>query len=92
MCTVPAHSFCAPTRALLIAAARSMPGVEAVLVSRLSPGITATPLCFLMGFQYAKAMKERTWLVDLFDWDLPSFLGRGRDVMRVSVRVLGPFG
>src|SRR6478672_409249 len=46
MVTVPAHSFCAPTRAKLIAAARFMPGVWAVLVSREPAGITRTPSCF----------------------------------------------
>src|SRR4051812_33481181 len=44
MCTVPAHSFSAPTRAKLIAAARFMPGVWAVLASSWSPGITRTPV------------------------------------------------
>lgn len=44
--TVPAQSFWAPTRAKLMAAARDMPGVWAVLVSRLSAGTTQTPLCF----------------------------------------------
>src|SRR4051812_38360923 len=46
MCTVPAHSFWAPTRARVIAAARSMPGVCAVLVSSEPPGTTRTPVCF----------------------------------------------
>ena len=46
MWTVPAHSFCAPTRAKLIAAARSIPGDCAVLLSRLFPGITRTPFSF----------------------------------------------
>ena len=45
MCTVPAQIFCAPTRAALIAAARFMPGVCAVLGSSWSPLITRTPLC-----------------------------------------------
>src|SRR5262252_1124708 len=44
--TVPAHSFCAPTRAALIAALRSMPGVCAVLGSSELPGMTRTPSCF----------------------------------------------
>ena len=47
--TVPAHSFCAPTRAKLIAAARDMPGVCGVLESRLLEGMTATPVCFHFG-------------------------------------------
>src|SRR5439155_17948262 len=46
MATVPAHSFCAPARAKLIAALRSMPGVCAVLESSEWPGITRTPSCF----------------------------------------------
>src|SRR5262252_5697713 len=46
ICTVPAHSFCAPTRAKLIAAARFMPGVCGVLVSRDPAGMTRTPECF----------------------------------------------
>src|ERR687885_725498 len=46
MWTVPAQIFCAPTRAALMAAARFMPGVWGVLVSRLFPGTTRTPLCF----------------------------------------------
>src|SRR4051794_31475354 len=46
MLTVPAQIFCAPTRAKLIAAARFMPGVCAVLVSRELPGITFTPCSF----------------------------------------------
>src|SRR5258708_17039772 len=44
MVTVPAHSFCAPARAKLIAAARDMPGVCGVLVSRSRPLTTRTPL------------------------------------------------
>jgi hypothetical protein len=43
MVTVPAQSFRAPTRSPLIAAARCMPGVWAVLVSSASPGTTRTP-------------------------------------------------
>src|SRR5262245_50771945 len=46
MCTVPAHSLLAPTRAKLIAARRSMPGVCATLGSSWSPGTTRTPSCF----------------------------------------------
>src|SRR5215211_9465080 len=46
MVTVPAHSFCAPVRAKLMAALRSMPGVCAVLGSSDDPGITRTPSCF----------------------------------------------
>src|ERR1700733_10825331 len=46
MLTVPAHIFCAPTRAKLIAAARFIPGVCGVLVSSWSPGITLTPCSF----------------------------------------------
>src|SRR5689334_3648032 len=49
MCTVPAHSFCAPVRAKVIAAWRSMPGVCAVLASSLSAGTTRTPSCFQGG-------------------------------------------
>src|SRR5512133_3821568 len=49
MVTVPAHSFCAPTRAKLMAALRSMPGVCAVLASSWLPGITRTPSCFHAG-------------------------------------------
>src|SRR5215471_14915376 len=46
MLTVPAQIFCAPTRAKLMAALRSMPGVCAVLESSELPGITRTPSCF----------------------------------------------
>src|SRR3954454_16019156 len=46
MVTVPAHNFCAPARAKLIAALRSMPGVEGTLGSSWSPGMTRTPSCF----------------------------------------------
>jgi hypothetical protein len=46
MVTVPAHSFWAPTRAKLMAAARFMPGVWAVLVSSDPAGMTRTPSCF----------------------------------------------
>src|SRR5262249_56862 len=46
MFTVPAQIFCAPTRAKLIAALRSMPGVCAVLGSSECAGITRTPSCF----------------------------------------------
>jgi len=44
--TVPAQIFCAPTRAALMAAARFMPGVCAVLGSSWSPRMTRTPSCF----------------------------------------------
>jgi hypothetical protein len=47
--TVPAQIFCAPTRALLIAAWRNMPGVCAVLGSSWSPLMTRTPSCFQRG-------------------------------------------
>src|ERR1700733_5302005 len=50
MLTVPAQIFCALTRALLIAAARFIPGVWAVLVSRESLGITLTPWAFQSTF------------------------------------------
>src|ERR1700736_4302344 len=43
MITVPAHSFCDPTRAQFIAAARNIPGVCAVLLSRRSLLMTRTP-------------------------------------------------
>src|ERR1700730_14119610 len=46
MLTVPAQIFCAPTRAKLIAAVRSMPGVCAVLGSSEEAGMTRTPSCF----------------------------------------------
>src|SRR5438093_2149313 len=46
MLTVPAQIFCAPTRAKLIAALRSMPGVCGVFGSSEWPGITRTPSCF----------------------------------------------
>src|SRR5882672_10472866 len=49
MLTVPAQIFCAPTRAWLIAALRSMPGVCAVLGSSEFPGMTRTPSCFHFG-------------------------------------------
>src|ERR1700722_8539959 len=44
--TVPAQIFSAPARAWLIAVARDMPGVWAVLGSRESPGTTFTPWVF----------------------------------------------
>src|SRR5262249_18905172 len=43
MVTVPAHSFSAPTRAKLMAAARFMPGVCAVFGSSDEAGMTLTP-------------------------------------------------
>src|SRR5215475_6664050 len=46
MLTVPAQIFWAPTRARLMAAARFMPGVCAVLTSREFAGITRTPCVF----------------------------------------------
>src|SRR5262245_17318115 len=49
MLTVPAHSFCAPARAKLIAALRSIPGDCGVLPSSEWPGITRTPSCFHLG-------------------------------------------
>src|SRR5258708_14993297 len=49
MLTVPAQIFCAPTRAWLIAALRSMPGVCAVLESSELPGMTRPPSCFHLG-------------------------------------------
>jgi len=44
MITVPAHSFSAPVRAVVIAAALVMPGVCGVLISSSSPRTTRTPL------------------------------------------------
>ena len=46
MVTVPAHSFSAPTRAKLMAALRSMPGVWAVLLSSWLPGTTPHAVVF----------------------------------------------
>src|SRR5450432_4735157 len=43
MITVPAHSFCEPTRAKFTAAARNMPGVWGVLLSSRSLLMTRTP-------------------------------------------------
>src|SRR4051794_9140074 len=43
MTTVPAHSFSAPMRAFVIAAARFMPGVCAVLISSSFACTTRTP-------------------------------------------------
>src|SRR5687767_13849985 len=43
MTTVPAHSFSAPARAVVIAAARLMPGVCGVLGSSSSARTTRTP-------------------------------------------------
>src|ERR1700749_2798209 len=67
MVTVPAHNFCAPTRAKLIAALRSIPGVDGTLGSSWSPGMTRTPSCF-----------QRSWscecvpvMMYLFDKSLP---------------------
>src|SRR6267142_6750373 len=47
--TVPAQSFSAPARALVIAAARLMPGVCAVLTSSSFACTTRTPPCFHLG-------------------------------------------
>src|SRR6476661_7481434 len=44
MTTVPAHSFSAPARAVVIAAARRMPSVCGVFGSSASPRTTRTPL------------------------------------------------
>src|SRR5450755_4685020 len=44
MITVPAHSFSAPVRAVVTAAARVMPGVCGVLMSSSSLRTTRTPL------------------------------------------------
>src|SRR4051794_8564511 len=49
MWTVPAQIFWAPTRAVLMAALRSMPGVCAVLPSSWLAGMTRTPSCFHFG-------------------------------------------
>src|SRR5689334_17237989 len=46
MTTVPAQSFSAPARACVIAAARFMPGVCAVLTSSSFARTTRTPRCF----------------------------------------------
>src|SRR5437016_10229639 len=46
MTTVPAQSFSAPARALVIAAARFIPGVCAVLTSSSFACTTRTPRCF----------------------------------------------
>src|SRR5882762_5534365 len=46
MITVPAQSFSAPARAFVIAAARFMPGVCAVLISSSFACTTRTPRCF----------------------------------------------
>src|SRR2546425_11674099 len=46
MTTVPAQSFSAPARAFVIAAARFMPGVCAVLMSSSFACTTRTPRCF----------------------------------------------
>src|SRR5688572_23940192 len=51
MCTVPAQSFCAPTRANVMAAWRSMPGVWAVFGSSWSACTTRTPSCFQRGVE-----------------------------------------
>src|SRR3954466_8948888 len=54
MLTVPAQSFCAPARARLMAALRSMPGVCAVFGSSEWPGTTRTPSCFHFGSAIAR--------------------------------------
>src|SRR6185437_12323888 len=54
MATVPAQIFCAPARARLMAALRSMPGVCAVFGSSEWPGMTRTPSCFHFGSAIAK--------------------------------------
>src|SRR3954470_21759425 len=53
MTTVPAHSFSAPVRARVIAAARLMPGVCAVLTSSSVPLTTRTPSSFHLGLSIA---------------------------------------
>src|SRR5665213_2510690 len=58
MCTVPAHSFCAPTRAKLIAALRSMPGVCAVFASSWLAATTRTPSCFQAASPFASGDEE----------------------------------
>src|SRR4051812_10878268 len=54
MLTVPAQSFCAPARARLMAALRSMPGVCAVFGSSEWPGTIRTPSCFHFGSGIAR--------------------------------------
>src|SRR6478672_2498678 len=58
MLTVPAQSFCAPARARLMAALRSMPGVCAVFGSSEWPGITRTPSCFHFGPAIARLLRS----------------------------------
>src|SRR5271165_1599843 len=54
MSTVPAHNFCEPTREKFTAAARSIPGVCAVLLSRVLLLMTRTPSVrqSMFGFNY----------------------------------------
>src|SRR4051794_30887872 len=63
MVTVPAHNFCAPARAKLIAALRSMPGVDGTLGSSWSPGMTRTPSCF----QRSRSCECVPVMMSLFD-------------------------
>src|SRR5258708_38895209 len=53
MTTVPAQSFSAPARAWVIAAARFMPGVWAVLMSSSFERTTRTPSNFHLGLEPA---------------------------------------
>src|SRR5918911_5693897 len=64
--TVPAQIFWAPTRARLIAALRSMPGVCAVFGSSEWPGITRTPSCFHFGSVIAFLVLARSRLGFVF--------------------------
>jgi hypothetical protein len=54
MTTVPAHNFCEPTREKFTAAARSIPGVCAVLLSSVLLLMTCTPVVrqSSFGFNY----------------------------------------
>src|SRR4051812_23699526 len=58
MLTVPAQSFCAPARAKLMAALRSMPGVCAVFGSSEWHGITHTPSCFHFGSAISQLLRS----------------------------------
>src|SRR6185436_19261084 len=57
MTTVPAQSFSAPMRAWVMAAARFMPGVCAVLMSSWSEWTTRTPSNFHFGLSWSWLMR-----------------------------------
>src|SRR6266436_9739641 len=59
MTTVPAQSFSAPARAWVMAAARFMPGVCAVLMSSSLERTTRTPVYFHFGSGFSLILSRR---------------------------------